>query len=996
MRLDVLPALLRVQSHFLAESLDHSVFLTALQDLLQLTGSACGAIAEWKGGNGIVHMLAQQGLAGDDTHKDGSTAVLPLSGELRAGLLKGRAVIVPPLSVAETWCVISNAEQGLQSLICLPMQYQGQLMGIALLANIDNAYMAILAKQLQPLLSTLAQLIRFQQQLQARFKAQEKHERQQASLRVLSQITALRQRDDGDLMTSALYLGCAYFSLPDAVISRIVADEYHVVVQYPAKAECNLLPTPLENTYCSLTFAANDVLAISMMGLSPWAEHPCYAALGLETYIGVPIWVAGQRYGTLSFSSLEVQERPFDEIDHEFLRLMARWVGGKIERQLARQERDEIADRFKKIGEQVPGLIFQTRMNQDGSSAYLYASAGITGIYGVTPADVAEDATKVLAFLHPDDVTEVVTSYTKALESLVHWDTVYRINHPQKGLIWVEAHAKPERTPEGDTYWYGMVMDVTEQQVAQAQLLQAMQAATAASQAKSLFLANMSHEIRTPMNGVLGMVSLLLDSDLSTQQREYAETIKLSGDVLMGVINDILDFSKIEAGRLELEMLDFDLPRLLNDFSAMMALRFQEKGLRYQCQIAADVPALLRGDPGRLRQILINLVGNAIKFTEQGEVNVSVNVQAKNPDAITLRFCVSDTGIGIPSDKVHRLFDRFSQIDETTSRRFGGTGLGLAICQEIVALMGGEISVHSIAEQGTDFIFSVKMAQAANAAERARPRVASKATQQKVLLVEAIESHRETLAALLKTWAGQVEVVASSAEALAAFRDAAQTAQPFTLALLDQHLPEMDGLNLARVMKSEAAALPMLLLTAVGVRGDGSRARQAGFSAYLTKPVNPDEFYGVLELVLQGEGEAQLVTRHTLKEVSPTQIYKVLLAEDNPVNRIVAVKMLEKLGCTVVTAENGHYAVLALLEQDFDLVFMDMQMPDMDGLEATRMIRSQSKGIRMPDVPIVALTANAMADDKQRCFDAGMDDFLVKPIQVDALMGALKQWGRRF
>jgi CheY-like chemotaxis protein len=370
-------------------------------------------------------------------------------------------------------------------------------------------------------------------------------------------------------------------------------------------------------------------------------------------------------------------------------------------------------------------------------------------------------------------------------------------------------------------------------------------------------------------------------------------------------------------------------------------------------------------------------------------------VQAQQQAAITLRFCVSDSGIGIPSDKTHRLFDRFSQVDETTSRRFGGTGLGLAICKQIVTLMGGEISAHSIAEQGSDFVFTVQMALASVAAGRPRRAPIFTAQQQKVLLVDATDSHRDTLTTLLKTWTGQLEVVASSVEALHVLRAAEQTEQPFTLALLDLHLPEVDGLQLARMMKAEAAALPLLLLTAIGVRGDGSRARSAGFSAYLTKPVSPEEFYGVLELVLQGEGEAQLVTRHTLKETNTALPYKVLLAEDNPVNRIVAVKMLEKLGCTVVTAENGHYAVLALLEQDFDLVFMDMQMPDMDGLEATRMIRSHNGGVRMPNVPIVALTANAMADDRQRCFDAGMDDFLVKPIQVDALMGALKQWARR-
>ncbi|MGL4996694.1 MAG: response regulator [Deefgea sp.] len=992
MPLDVLPALLRVQSNFLAEAIEPGAFSAALQDLLQLSASTCGGIGEWNGNNSSAQIMALQ------PSKEAATSlrVLPLKLEYRTALAKGRAVVLNDGSVDLATSERLGVEQDGLNVVLLPMQYQGKVVGIAVLANSDNGYTAILAKQLQPLLATLAQLILFQRQVINRLQSQEKHARQQASLRALSQITALRQREDRDLVADALYLGCSYFGVPFGIVSHIEQDDYVIEVQHSANGALHDgAQYRLGQTYCSLTYLADDVVAISMMGLSPWANHPCYAEFGLETYIGIPIWVAGQRYGTLNFSSPDVQERPFDDVDHEFLRLMARWVGGTIERQLARQERDEIAERFKKIGAQVPGLIFQTRMNQDGSSAYLYASAGIEGIYGVKPSDVAEDAAKVLAYLHPDDVNEVVASYTKALNSLSHWDTVYRINHPEKGLIWVEAHAKPERTPEGDTLWYGMVMDVTEQQAAKYKLQQAMQAAEAANQAKSLFLANMSHEIRTPMNGVLGMIALLLDSDLTTQQREYAETVRFSGDVLMGVINDILDFSKIEAGRLELETLDFDLPRLLNDFSAMMSLRLQEKGLRYRCDIATEVPAMLRGDPGRLRQVLINLVGNAIKFTEHGEVSVNVSLQSQTSESTTLRFCVSDTGIGIPSDKIHRLFNSFSQVDESTSRRFGGTGLGLAICKQIVTLMGGEIAAHSIAEQGTDFVFTVQMAMASSAAH-VRLRHASAPKQQKVLLVDAIDTHRDVLSNFLATWAGQVVAVSSSEKALMLLREAAQTSAPFTLALLDLHLPEMDGLQLARTIKGDTALslLPLMLVTAVGVRGDGSRAHQAGFAAYLTKPVVADEFYGVLELVLQGEGDEQLVTRHTLKEVNTTQPYKVLLAEDNPVNRIVAVKMLEKLGCTVVTAENGRYALLALSEQDFDLVFMDMQMPEMDGLEATRLIRSQTVG-GASNVPIIALTANALADDKQRCFEVGMDDFLVKPIQSEALLKALKQWGRR-
>jgi len=911
MRLDVVPALLRAQSNFLAEVIEPSGFAAVLQDLLALTGSVCGALGEWSANHHSVQLFSLQTASGYSSPH----CLWPMRPEYRAALAKGRAVVLSAEQVDDAFSELFVVTQPLVYRLILPLQHQGKTVGIAILANSGNAYGAILLKQLQAFLAALAQLILFQRQAIQRQQAQEKHQRQQASLRALSQITALRQRNDHELIANALYLACSYFGVPVGTVSHIQQDDYLIEVQYSANGRLHEgTQYDLAETYCSLTYQADDVVAISMMGLSPWANHPCYAKFGLETYIGIPIWVAGQRYGTLHFAAPEVQARPFDEVDHEFLRLMARWVGGTIERQLARQERDDIAERFRKIGEQVPGLIFQTRMNQDGSSAYLYASAGIEGIYGVKPADVAEDATKVLVYLHPDDVNEVVASYTKALESLSHWDTVYRINHPAKGLIWVEAHAKPERTPDGDTLWYGMVMDVTEQQAAKYKLQQAMQAAEAANQAKSLFLANMSHEIRTPMNGVLGMISLLLDSNLSPQQREYAETVRYSGDVLMGVINDILDFSKIEAGRLELEMLDFDLPRLLNDFSAMMSLRLQEKGLRYRCDIAADVPAMLRGDPGRLRQVLINLVGNAIKFTEQGEVSVNVSLQAQTANAITLRFCVSDTGIGIPSDKIHRLFNSFSQADESTSRRFGGTGLGLAICKQIVTLMGGDIAAHSIAEQGTDFVFTVQMAMASVAAH-VRLRQATTPQQQKVLVVDAIDTHREALVNLLTVWAGQVVAVSNSEQALALLHTAAQTSQPFTLAVLDLHLPEIDGLQLARIIKGDPvlAALPLMLVTAIGVRGDGSRAHQAGFAAYLTKAVPADEFYGVLELVLQGEGDTQLVTRHTLKETSSAQHYKVLLAEDNPVNRMVAVKMLEKLGCTVVTAENGRFALMSVL-----------------------------------------------------------------------------------
>lgn len=992
---DVVSALLRAQTLFLSDTLTEHAWAQLLDDLLGLSNSAYGGLLE------VQHTPTQEvrlvPLAFNPIAASGTP--LQLSQQQWASIKQTALFPAEQPAADGSWSLQLSRhhlpEQDVQQAQAWALQYQGRVKGIALLINPNNSQSTIPQQEFQALLQTLAQLILFQHRTQMRQLVDLAHDKQQAALRILNQIHGLTQTNEHQRIVAALQIASQFLALPYAALGQIDGETYRMVaLQSPDPALAEGREFALADTYCSLTMAQQDVLAIRQMSLSAWADHRCFAHFALESYFGIPIQQDGQPYGALGFGALQAREQDFDAVDFEFIRLLARWISSTLQYEKASKERNELIERFQKIGEEVPGLIFQTRMNQDGSSAYLYASAGIEGIYGLKPQDVADDAAKVLALVHPDDMHGVVASYMRALENLTHWDTAYRVKHPTKGMIWVEGHTKPERTPEGDTIWYGIATDVTEQKQAQQQLIQAKQAAEAANQSKSLFLANMSHEIRTPMNGVLGMASLLLDSDLSPAQREYAQTIQYSGDVLLGVINDILDFSKIEAGHLELEYLDFDLARLLHDFSAMMALRIKEKGLHYHCSIAPDVPALLRGDPGRLRQVLINLVGNAIKFTAHGDISVNITLKSKQDDEAELQFSISDTGIGIPEDKISRLFHSFSQVDESTSRRFGGTGLGLAICRQIVSLMGGEIAVYSVAEQGSEFVFTTKMGIPQQTEDELEPIVAT-AAMQKVLIVDAIDSQRQQLHQLLQHWAGEVAEAEHAEQALSLLHTAAGQNKPFTLVLLDMHLPTLDGLQLAQAISNDAQlnTAQLILLTAMGVRGDGSRARQAGCAAYLTKPINTEEFYPILELVLQGVGKKQLITRHTLHEQESIS-YRVLLAEDNPINRVVAVKLLEKLGCKVKTAENGQVAVNMLIEHDFDLVFMDLQMPEMDGLEATRQIRQAAAPIRNPNIPIIALTANALTEDKQHCFEAGMNDFLVKPIQPEALEAALKLWGQ--
>ena len=529
-------------------------------------------------------------------------------------------------------------------------------------------------------------------------------------------------------------------------------------------------------------------------------------------------------------------------------------------------------------------------------------------------------------------------------------------------------------------------------------LRKARDAALAAAQAKSSFLANMSHELRTPMNGMLGMLELLQQTSLNREQKEYVDIAHGSGDVLLALINDLLDFSRLGAGKVTLESIDFDLRTLVEASSTSLAARAHEKGLELIHSIEADVPEQVKGDPTRLRQVLNNLIGNAIKFTDEGEVIVRVKAMDYGSDDVIckLRFEVEDSGIGISAQAQSRIFDSFTQADSTTTRKYGGTGLGLAISRELVDLMEGRIGVESSEGQGSLFWFTVSLASARESLPSFHPRTELKGV--KVLIVDENRVNRRMLRDMTDHWGIESETAETAEEALLKLREAADA---FSVAIFDMHLPDMSGFDLARRIRSAVGAseeLKLVMLTSQGRRGDAQAAGQAGIEAYLTKPVTMKALHDCLSqaIGLEGTGQRHLITRHSLAEQEMRRRERILLVEDNPVNQRVALRMLQKLGYQADVSPNGLDAVRAVEERSFDLILMDVQMPVLDGFEATAKIRAIDQGRRLR-TPIIAMTANVMKGDRARCLEAGMDGYLPKPVRHKELAGVLESWlgGRR-
>ena len=721
-------------------------------------------------------------------------------------------------------------------------------------------------------------------------------------------------------------------------------------------------------------------------------------AVGVASSAALPLVQNGEAKGVLLLYSGEVDA--FDEEIVNLMQRMARNVVFGLDNMEREQERRHAEEQLRATEARLERA---TRGANDGlweldiASRKLWVSPRAAQMLGYDTEELSIDRQIFDEVVHAEDLDALRRAVRQAVMENAAVDLELRAKTRDGQWRWYRVRGAVERDAAGKPYTIsGSQQDITERRQYQQALIEATEVAANANKAKSEFLANMSHEIRTPMNGVIGMTELLLETPLNPMQIDYAQTVRQSATALLTVINDILDFSKVEAGKLDLETLDLDLRDTFEDVGRLLAIQAHAKGLEVIPLLDPSLPDLVRGDAGRLRQILLNLGGNAVKFTQMGEVVIECRVAHKDAESVLVRCEIRDTGIGIPANRIDALFQAFTQVDASTTRKFGGTGLGLSIVKRLVELMGGEVGVSSQEGVGSTFWFTARLGIAQDTGKMRAP--PAQLNGQRILVVDDNATNRKVLMGQLALCHMDAMCASSADEALALMRQATLSGRPFEVALLDHQMPGYDGAKLGKTIVSEEAlrSTRLILLTSSGQRGEGRLFAELGFAGYLLKPVTQRDLTDCLTMVLGVQAEAwylhtqPIVTRHALRSQRAREGRRVLLAEDNAVNQKVACRFLEKLGYRVDVAVDGASAVEAWRTGRYELILMDCQMPVMDGYEATRKIRAaEGEGAR---IPIVALTAHAMKGADQQCVAAGMDDYLSKPIDRDQLSACIDRW----
>jgi two-component system sensor histidine kinase/response regulator len=696
---------------------------------------------------------------------------------------------------------------------------------------------------------------------------------------------------------------------------------------------------------------------------------------GLHTALGVPVRFRDRFFGVLEFFSEAIPEPDVGML--EMLSTIASQIGQFVEH---KRTEEELATLFRTSRDMLCIADFEgylLRVNPAWARTLGYTEEELT-------------STPYMDFVHPDDrdstgaTAESVSGGTSALL----FENRYR--HKDGSYRWLSWNSTPV---EKDGLIYCTVRDVTEQKRVAAELKHAREAADSANLAKSDFLANMSHEIRTPMNAVIGMTELLQDTPLSSDQREYVHTLQDAAESLLAVISDILDFSKIEAGMLELSPVTFDLREALENTLRTLGVRAHEKGLELVCEVGAEVPETLVGDAPRLRQVVLNLVGNAIKFTDHGEVLLQVETTETVRGETTLRFEVADTGIGIPSDKQDLIFEAFAQADGSTTREYGGTGLGLAIAARLVRMMGGSVSVDSQPGRGSRFVFTARFGVAPPDATRSRTVTPESLRGLRVLVVDDNATNRRILTEMLTRWDMVPKAVSGGQAALEELEKAAGTGAPYPLVLLDGNMPGMDGFAVAEQIKErdQVAGASIMMLTSSARPGDRARCLELGVASYVSKPIKRSDLFDTITDVLASRPGKRI--HRPRPAVVPTtegqRRLRVLVAEDNAVNQQVAMGFLDRAGHAAAVVSNGREVLATLAQHDFDLILMDLQMPELDGFETTAVIRGEERSTGA-HIPIVALTAHVVKGDAERCIAAGMDGYVPKPLRARELFAAIE------